>query len=469
MARGTGWRAVEDERTRSVRWRRLGTVRAKLTVLAAALVAVVLGISALGLVVVQERLLTHGIDESLIQRADNIEGDVANGTLGPRLPAEGDPEDLFTQLIGPDGRVVGASDNATDLPAVTNVLDPGARDSIRSVSGIRGSEEFRLLVRPVETLDGSVTLVVAKNLDDVSESVRILAWSLAVSLPVATLLLAILVWWLTGRVLHPVEAIRAEVASISGADLHRRVPVPRTQDEITSLAHTMNQMLERVEQATEHQQRFVADASHELRSPLTRIRSALEVAIAHPDAVDDEALHQSLLSETDALSQLVDDLLFLARSEAGVHGRPAEAVDLDDLVLDEARRLRDRGTVRVVAGSVSAARALGDSRQLARAIRNLASNAERHASSTVTFELREDGETCELVVGDDGGGISPEHRDLVFQRFTRLDEARSRDDGGFGLGLAIVHDIVARHCGSIEIASQHGGGARFVVTLPRAD
>jgi signal transduction histidine kinase len=460
---------VGDERTRSVRWRRLGTVRAKLTVLAAALVAVVLGLSALGLVVVQERLLTHGIDESLIQRADNIEGDVANGTLGPRLPAEGDPEDLFTQLIGPDDRVVGASANAADLPAVTNALDPGDRDSIRSVSGIRGSDDFRLLARPVETRDGSVTLVVAKNLDDVRESVRVLAWSLAVSLPVATLLLAILVWWLTGRVLHPVEAIRAEVASISGADLHRRVPVPRTQDEITSLAHTMNQMLERVEQATEHQQRFVADASHELRGPLTRIRSALEVAITHPDAVDDDALHQSLLSETDALSQLVDDLLFLARSEAGVHGQPGEAVDLDDLVLDEARRLRDRGAVRVVASSVSAARARGDSRQLARAIRNLASNAERHASSTVTFELREDGETCELVIADDGGGIAPEHRDLVFERFTRLDEARSRDDGGFGLGLAIVHDIVTRHRGRIEIASQHGGGARFVVTLPRAD
>jgi len=469
--RGTGWRAVGAEQTRSVRWRRLGTVRAKLTVLATALVAAVLGLSALGLVLVQERLLMHGIDEALIQRADNIEGDVASGALGPRLPGEGDPEDLFTQVIRPDGHVVAASPNAADLPAVSNPLDPGDPDSMRSVSGIRGTEEFRLLVRPVETPAGAVTLVVAKNLDDVRESVRILVWSLAVSLPVATMLLAILVWWLTGRVLHPVEAIRAEVASINGADLHRRVPVPPTQDEITSLARTMNQMLQRVEQATEHQQRFVADASHELRGPLTRIRSALEVAMAHPDAVDDETLHQGLLAETDALSQLVDDLLFLARSEAGALGQSTEMVDLDDLVLDEARRLRERGAVRVVAGSVSAARALGDPRQLTRAIRNLASNAERHASSTVTFELREDGDTCKLVVADDGAGIPPEHRQAVFERFTRLDEARSRDDGGFGLGLAIVHDIVTRHGGSIQIGSQDGGGggARFVLTLPRED
>jgi len=467
--RGTGWRAVGTERHRSFRGSRLSTVRAKLTVLATALVAAVLGLSALGLVLVQERLLTHGIDEGLIQRADNIEGDVASGTLGSRLPGEGDPEDLFTQVIGSDGAVVSASPNAANLPAVSDPQGVDDGDRIRSVSGLRGSEDFRILARSVETRAGPVTLVVAKNLDDVHESVRILAWSLAVSLPVATLLLTLLVWWLTGRVLSPVEEIRAEVAGISGTGLHRRVPVPRTHDEISRLANTMNQMLARMEQASEHQQRFVADASHELRGPLTRIRSALEVAMAHPHTVDDETLHEGLLAETEALGQLVDDLLFLARSEAGVLGHPTEPVDLDDLVLDEARRLRERGSRHVVTGSVSAARALGDSRQLTRAIRNLTSNAERHASSTVSFELRENGDTCELVVADDGAGIPPEQHQTIFERFTRLDDARSRDDGGFGLGLAIVHDIVTRHGGSIAIGSQDGGGARFVLTLPRAD
>jgi signal transduction histidine kinase len=469
VVRGTGWRAVRTDLHRWFRGERLGTVRAKLTVLATALVGVVLGLSALGLVMVQERLLMRGIDEGLIQRADNIQGDVASGTLGSRLPGEGDPEDLFTQVIGADGAVVGASANAASLPAVSEPLPVGAGDRIRSVSGVRNAEDFRILLRPVETRTGPVTLVVAKNLDDVHESVRILAWSLAVSFPVATLLLTLLAWWLTGRVLRPVEVIRAEVAGISGTELHRRVQVPRTKDEIASLAHTMNQMLERVERATEQQQRFVADASHELRGPLTRIRSSLEVAMAHRDSVDDANLHQSLLAETEALGQLVDDLLFLARSEAGALGQPTDAVDLDDLVLDEARRLRERGVRRVVIGSVSAARALGDPRQLTRAIRNLASNAERHASSTVTFELREDGDTCQLVVADDGAGIPPEHHRTVFERFTRLDEARSREAGGFGLGLAIVKDIVVRHGGSIAIAAQEGGGARFVLTLPRAD
>ena len=459
---------MPDEKARPVLWGRLGTIRANLTVLATFLMALVLGVSAVALVLVHQRLLMSGIDEALVQRADNIQDDVGSGSFGTRLPGEGDPQDLFTQVIGSDGSVVGASANGAGLPAVSRPLPARAHDRVRSVTGIRGKDDYRILVRPVPTRDGWVTLVVAKNLDDVRESVRVLAWSLAVAVPVSTLLLALLVWWLTGRVLRPVEAIRAEVASISGTELHRRVPVPRSRDEIASLAYTMNQMLERVEQATEQQQRFVADASHELRGPLTRIRTALELATSQGGAGDEETLHQSLLCDTAELGQLVDDLLFLARSQSGTLEAPAEPVDLDDLVLEEARRLRERGIVRVVAGSVSAARVLGDARQLTRAVRNLASNAERHATSTVTFELRETGETCELVVADDGAGIPPEHHEMVFQRFTRLDEARSRDAGGFGLGLAIVHDVVTRHGGTVRIASQNGG-ARFVATLPRAD
>ena len=444
-------------------------MRSQLTVLATVVVALVLVVSALSLIGVQRRLLTHGIDESLIQRADNLHDDVRRGRFGTQLPGEGDPEDLFTQLIGPDGRVLAASANAENLAAAADPRPPGTADQIRSVSGIRGTDDFRLLVRGVETGTGPVTLVVTKNLDDVNESVRILAASLAVAVPVVTLLLALLVWGLTGRVLRPVEAIRAEVASIRGNELHRRVPVARSHDEISRLAHTMNAMLARVEAATEEQRRFVADASHELRGPLTRIRSALELADAAPGSTDAQELHRGLLADVAELTQLVDDLLFLARSESGSLGMPTEPVDLDDLVLDEARRLRERGAVRVAAGSVSAARSFGDPRQLTRAIRNLAINAERHATSTVTFELRENHDTCQLVVADDGAGIPEEHHETVFKRFARLDEARSRDAGGSGLGLAIVQDIVGRHGGTIRIASQDGGGARFVVTLPRAE
>jgi len=460
------------EGRRRARTLRPRTVRSQVTWTAAGLVAVVLVLSAFGLVAAQQRVLTHGIDEALIQRADNIQQDVVRGTFGRRLPNEGgDPEDSFMQLLDADGSVVAVTDNATGLPTAARPLRPGANQVVATVSDVPLSNgDFRVLARSLGgTASGPATLVVAKNLDDVNESVSILTRSLAVAIPVVTGLLALLVWWLTGRVLRPVESIRREVASIEGHELHRRVPAPGSEDEIARLASTMNEMLDRVQEATDRQRRFVADASHELRGPLTRLRSSLEVTIAHPDGVDAVSLSRELLGDAVELQKLVDDLLFLARSESGSLEVPHQPVDLDDLVLEEAQRLRDRGSVRVDVSAVSAARTWGSSDQLTRAVRNLSSNAERHAARCVSFELREVDGRCELVVADDGPGIAPEHRELVFTRFTRLDGARSRDAGGSGLGLAIVRDIVIRHDGTVGVVEHAGSGARFVVDLPRAE
>jgi len=299
--------------------------------------------------------------------------------------------------------------------------------------------------------------------------VRTLTTSLALSIPVAVSLQAALVWWLAGRVLRPVESISADVMSIPGTELHRRVRVPGSDDEISCLARTVNTLLDRVQLAMDRQRQFVAEASHELRTPLTRIRSDLEVCLAHPEMVDPVSTYRGVLADAAQLQKLVDDLLFLARSESGSTSPPSTPVDLDDLVLEEVRRLTDRAQVRVDASAVSAARVRGDPHQLARAIGNLASNAERHASTVVTFELREGKGRSELVVADDGPGIPAEHHATVSKPFTRLDEARSRDATGTGLGLPIVHDIVTRHGGKIAIRSSAGEGARFVMTLPRAD
>jgi len=293
--------------------------------------------------------------------------------------------------------------------------------------------------------------------------------SLMVSIPVVVLLLAAVVWWLMGRALAPMEAIRAEVSSIRGDELNRRVPVPSGDDEVSRLARTMNALLERVEQATARQRQFVGDASHELRSPLTRIRSTLEVSIAHPPTGGPDSTYDSLLSDTVQLQQLVDDLLFLARSDSGLIDGPDDVVDLDDLVLEQVRQIRARGRVFVDASAVSAARVSGDAHALSRAIANLGSNAERHAATTVTFALSERDDRCELVVGDDGPGIPVEHREAVFKRFTRLDSARSRGGGGAGLGLAIVADIVVRHHGTIHVGTSPAGGACLTVALPSVD
>ncbi len=449
---------------------RLRTVRFRVTLLATGAVAAVLFASSLGLVVLQRGALTRGIDETLRQRADNIQAEIPSRSAGSPLRGEGDQEDSFLQLLDAAGAVIAATPNVDGMAPAIRTRNTGRAEEILTVSGLPISRgEFRVLVRRIDGSPGSPVLLVGKNLDDVHESVRILAASLAVSVPMALTVLALLVWWLTGRVLRPVESVRAEVASMQGDQLHRRVSVPDTQDEIARLAQTMNAMLDRVERATQRQREFVADASHELRGPLTRLRSELEVTLAHPQTMEPASLQRSLLAGVTELQQLVEDLLFLARSESGSIGGSSAPVDLDDLVLAEARRLRERGRVRVDTSAISAARTTGDANQLARAIGNLANNAERHARTVVSFEVRENGAGSEVVVADDGPGIPPEHRTAVFRRFTRLDHARSRDAGGAGLGLAIVWEIVARHGGRIAILSDDGGGARFVMTLPRTD
>jgi hypothetical protein len=199
-----------------MRW--FGTVRAKLTVLATILVAAMLSASAVALVVTQRQVLVQAIDESLVQRADNIQVAVLDGVLGAQLPTDGDPEDTFLQLLGPGGRVMASSANAATLPAAAAPPGPGQREAVTNVSGFPlSSGDFRVLVRRLSGDEGAF-LVVGKNLDDVAESVEALTTSLAIAIPLVTALLGVLVWWLTGRVLRPVEAIRAEVAtSCTGA------------------------------------------------------------------------------------------------------------------------------------------------------------------------------------------------------------------------------------------------------------
>ena len=456
--------------TRPARRARAATLRSRLTLLATALVALVLLTCAFALIAAQHRLLIRGVDEALVQRADNVQAAVADQPAGTVLPGEGDREDSFLQLLDPNGSVVASSANMAALPAVAPALVPRASPIWRTVAHVRlSSYDYRIYARPVSSAPGARTLLVGKNVDDVQESVSVLKTSLAVSIPIVLALLAAMLWWLTGRVLLPVEAIRSEVASISSPELHRRVPVQSRDDEISRLARTMNAMLERVQEATDRQRQFVADASHELRSPLTRIRSALEVSLAHPTAAPPEDSYRELLADTIELQQLVDDLLFLARSESGVLPRPDTTVDLDDIVLEQASRLRARGQVQTDVHAVSAGRVTGDPHQLARAIANLASNAERYATTTVAFELHQSAGQTVLAITDDGPGIPEDQRQAVFSRFTRVDPSRSREADGAGLGLAIVRDIVTRHRGTVVITGAHPTGARVVMSFPNTE
>lgn len=444
----------------------VGSVRFRVTALATLAVIIVLSITAVVLLEVQRKQLTENLDDTLRQRADDLSV-VAEAGPPPAILVSGSHSDTLAQIVTPDGRVAASSAELERQPAVTPPPPVGTSEVLRSVGRLPTDDRpFRLLSRRTETPAGAVVINIASNLDDIHDSTEVLEDSLLVAIPTVAVLLAGLVWWLVGRTLRPVEAIRGEVAAIGATELHRRVSQPKGEDEISGLARTMNGMLDRLEDATQRQNRFVADASHELRSPLTRIRSEIEVDLAHPATADLAATHRSVLDETVGLQRLADDLLALARSDAGASKDRKEPVDLDDIVLRQARRLRADGRVGVGISGVSAAQVLGDPDELTRAIRNVADNAARHATTVVDFTLSERDGHAILTVMDDGPGIPPEQRQRVFERFTRLDDARSADDGGTGLGLAITRDIIGRHGGEITIDPDHRPGTRFTIWLP---
>jgi len=440
-----------------------GTVRFRITAVAVLVMLLVLVIAGIALLVVQREVLTGNLDEFLEDRADVLASLIDSDGATTVLDGVVD-EDGFAQVVSAEGEVLSSVPRSSAGGPIA-AAPPSDEQRLITAELREGLGVYRVLSRRVGGTEDGVVIHVAAQLDEVEESTGTLERSLAFAVPAATAVLAALVWWLVGRTLRPVEAIRSELDAIGGTDLNRRVPEPDGGDEIARLARTMNAMLERVEGAAQRQQRFVADASHELRSPLARIRSEVEVDIAHGDGADLAATHRSILEETIGLQRLSDDLLRLARSDAGVVLTEMRAVDLDDIVLREARRLRVAEGPSVEVAGVTAAQVVGDAHQLSRLVRNLVDNAARHAATMVTITLGEHGGAAVLTVADDGAGIPLAEHARVFERFARLDDARHAGSGGTGLGLAIAHDIVLRHGGTIRVDPDHRG-ARLVVMIP---
>ncbi len=437
----------------------LRSLRARTTALAALAVGVVLVFTALALVSSQRNILTDGLDESLTAEVEDLTSSIAETAGGAETTLDVHiDDDAVAQVVADDGEVLAGTPNLGGAPALTAAADATTATTVRSARVL--NSDYRLASTRV---DGLVVLVGAP-VDDIDESISALRFSLVVAVPLVVLALGGLVWWLTGRVLEPVESIRREVADISSRSLHRRVPEPGSGDEIERLARTMNEMLDRLQAAAEHQQQFVADASHELRSPLTRIRAELEVDLEHPGTADLAATHRSVLEEVDRMQQMIDDLLALARLDE--HRRPAfGTVALDDLVRAEVASLHATPTVRFHPNDGGAI-IRGDAAQLRRVVRNLLDNAARHADGLIAVDLASVDDRVTLQVSDDGPGVPATQRERVFDRFTRIDEARNPGDGGSGLGLAIAREIVQAHGGTISIGEARHGGARVVVELP---
>jgi signal transduction histidine kinase len=440
------------------------TLRGRVTAVATAAIVVVLVAVGWGLVVNHRRELTDNLDERLSEIADGIVADLQAGEP-PDLENLGE-DDSVAQVVGLGGDIVAATAWIEGREPLGTAVDG---QEIRAVDPLPGADDdpMRLLSRGVDTPDGPVVIHVAAPSDDIADSVATLQRSLFVAVPLSAAALAALTWVLVGRTLQPVERIRAEVAEIGGTDLHRRVPVPASADEISRLATTMNDMLSRVEQAQARQRRFVADASHELRSPLTRMRTELEVDLRHPATADPAATQRSVLEEVVGLQQLVDDLLLLARHDGvGDSDADGEVVDLGDVVARAAQRSPHREDVAVVIAVDSHATTTGKRGALDRAVGNVLDNAIRHAGSAVRVTVRRDGDTVTIAVEDDGPGVPDTDRQRIFERFARVDAARSAADGGAGLGLSIAREIVERHGGTFAVDPAYEGGARFVITLP---
>jgi signal transduction histidine kinase len=327
-------------------------------------------------------------------------------------------------------------------------------------------DRFRLVALGASSGQTRFTVYSAATLEAVDSAAGALIALFSGGVPVLIAGVGLTVWLIVGRTLRPVEEIRTEVASITEEELHRRVPVPEVDDEIGRLASTMNQMLSRLEVSSQQQRRFVADASHELRSPLAAIRSQLEVDLAHPDSADLERTHAEVLDETLRLQRLVEALLLLARSDAGALVASRGTVDVDDVVLEQVSGLIPTTDVSIDATAVTGAQVAASAHELAFVIRNILENAARYAESRVEVSLVAEHGIAKLTIDDDGPGIADEDRDRVFERFTRLDEARDRAHGGAGLGLAIARDITHHLRGAIEVERSPLGGARFIVTFP---
>ncbi|MEP6761937.1 MAG: ATP-binding protein [Sporichthyaceae bacterium] len=449
--------------------RRVG-VQGRLTVAATGLVAVVLVIGALGLLVSLRHALLSTLDDSAGQRARDVATLVDNRTLPRSVPVAGGT--VLVQVVDDRGRVRAASPAGDSLvPILSGRLLAAARRGTTQVvpgSRIGVDDTLRVVATTAGPETDRQTVLVAVSSTEAAHSLRIVAWVLAIGVPLLVAAFSAACWFLVGAALRPMASLRRGASEITEAGSTTRLPVPPTRDEVSRLAATLNDMLDRLAAGGARNRAFVADAAHELRSPLASMRTQLEVGRAHPRDAEWDEISAGVLVDMHRLTRLVDDLLQLARLDDD-HGRAkrARATDVRTVAAAGVARMALRHEVHLVQAD-GPVLAQVDPDAIARVIDNLLSNADRHATSLITVEVRHEHGCAVLTISDDGPGIPVGERDRVFQRFARLDESRSQDSGGSGLGLAIVHQILRSTGGSIVLEDAEPG-VRAIVTLPQVD
>ena len=412
--------------------------------------------------------LIASVDQSLRGQAVEAAQHVARGRGVLDRDAPGGP--TVGQLVGADGRV--RETTPAGLPALVagvalrNVL--AGRSVLRTgaIPGIDG--DWRILAIPAQR--GGSAVVVAASLQSRHQALDRLVRVFLLGGPLALALVTLAGYLLAASALRPVEAMRRRAASIGASTPGARLPLPRSRDELSRLAETLNEMLARLESAVEHERRFVDDASHELRTPLTLLRAELELALRHPRSKAElERALRSAAEDADRLGRVAEDLLLVARYDEGRLPLRREPVDVEVLLWGVAARFEPRAQETGRPLRVEPADNIlvdGDSTRLEQALDNLVENAFAYGAGAVALAAVQDNGRVELHVTDEGAGVPAEFLPRAFDRFSRADEARG--GGGTGLGLAIV-DLVARaHGGEASLANRPGGGADAWISIRAA-
>lgn len=374
-----------------------------------------------------------------------------------------------------DGRVLASS--APFIPggfdAIVRQSAPHPDSDVAMAIPRLGSHGSRAVVHRL-TQDGRTFLILAvAPLDFIAANLAVVRQVLLFAIPLLIAMAGMGGYWLTSRSLAPLNWMAEQAKRISGSNLDSRLVIGNAAEELTTLSASFNELLSRLDQSFESMRRFVADASHELRTPISVIRGEADVALSHDrSAAEYRQCLAVILDESRRLSRLVDDLLNLARADAGHVQLQIQEFYFNDLLNDCCRSVQALAAARDIRVECLTAEDIpfrGDEELLRRLVVNLLDNGIRYTpeGGTVSAALRAQEREVSLQVSDTGTGVPPEAAPHLFERFYRADKARSRQNGGFGLGLAIVKWIAESHRGAVELANRPGSGSTFTVTLPR--
>jgi signal transduction histidine kinase len=444
-------------------WR--SSLRLRLTVAGVGLAAVLFAVGGTIAITVYHRSLTAATQHSVTQTATTIASRAADQVLPDPIPMPVGSDVPRVQVLDSAGHVISGDPNSASEPAMFR-LPAGMRRQhvvVGTLALLHGATGYVYAER-VTSLTGTETIVAALPLTPISVRTREATQATAGLCAAALLVVGVVAWLTAGRVLRPVERMRAQAVAITASgDLSGRLPNSGS-DELSRLCDTLNGMVGSLQDSVERQRRFVADAAHELRTPLAGLIATLEVAGKHPGTAS-ESLIGELLDGHRRLGHTVNDLLVMAALD-GHAPRSTGPVDLGGVVTDCSRRSVPDG-VALRVGDQQRVIVIGNEPQLRRMVGNLVDNAVRYAASTVEVSLSVAGEVARISVTDDGPGVPEPDRDRIWDRFVRLDDDRSRPGGGSGLGLAMVRELAVAHGGTAEVHGREPGpGAEFVIRLP---